>query len=261
MPLPTDGKTTQTLASGIIVQQEIRNAVRFVFFDTGLPEWAYATHGGTLFIVVYRGKPYGLTCRHVLKDFDWHQLIVTDQRFGRKIAGLHSVAYPSQPKHEAIDTDVLDVAVIQFSDDVSAGFFLDAPYILDEKTVATSKSGDTILVAGALKTPSSIGEDKIAPIYCVLQMVDDTPEMRDPTLRRAVGHFVKPKFSDILGLSGSPVFNVTAQALCGLVVRGGMSGDVCTLWFVDVEDIVQLLTAVAEDRVETYYRKTVPPSR
>ena len=126
--------------------------------------------------MLYQGKPYGLTCRHVLKDFTWPQLVVTDKRFGRQIAGLQAVAYPSQPRDAAIDTDILDIAVIQFSDDVGGAFFPDAPFILDEKTSVTSKTGDTLLVAGALKTKSSIGEDTIAPIYCVLEMVDETSE-------------------------------------------------------------------------------------
>jgi hypothetical protein len=59
----------------------------------------------------------------------------------------------------------------------------------------------------------------------------------------------------VLGLSGSPVFNVTQRALCGIVVRGAMSANTCTLWYVDMFDIVQLLTAVHENRTETYYQK------
>jgi hypothetical protein len=46
---------TQTLASGLIIQQDFSNAVRPVFFQTDLEEWQYATHGGTLFIVQFRG--------------------------------------------------------------------------------------------------------------------------------------------------------------------------------------------------------------
>jgi len=199
-----DKRVTQTLASGTIIRQDFRTSVRFVFFDTGNEQWQYATHGGTLFVVLYKGKHYALSCRHVLKDFDWHQLVVTDQRVGRQIAGLQSVAYPSQPKDAAIDTDILDVAVIQFRDDIGATFFGDAAYILDEKTMTTSKLGDTLHVAGALKTKSEISENTIEPIYCLLEMIDETPFSADPTLRRAIGKFDKPEFSDVLGLSGSP---------------------------------------------------------
>ena len=144
-----DMRVSQTLTSGLTVRQDFRTASRFVFFDTGESEWQYGTHGGTLFIVLYKGVPYGLTCQHVLKDFDWHQLVVTDQ--GTQIARLQSVAYPSHPTHEAVGTDVLDVAVIQFADEVNAAFFQDPAYILDEKTATTSKVGDRLYVFGCTK--------------------------------------------------------------------------------------------------------------
>jgi hypothetical protein len=67
-----DMRVTQTVASGVIIRQDFRTAARFAFFDTGDERWQYATHGGTMFVMLYKGEPYGLTCRHVLKDFDWH---------------------------------------------------------------------------------------------------------------------------------------------------------------------------------------------
>jgi hypothetical protein len=47
------------------------------------------------------------------------------------------------------------------------------------------------------------------------------------------------EFSSITGISGSPVYNKTANALCGMVIRGGMSGPACTIYYVDVLDIVR----------------------
>ena len=256
-------RVTQTLASGEAIRQDFRTAGRFVFFDTGLEQWQYATHGGTMFLVFYNDKPYGLTCRHVLNDFGLHQLVVTDRRQeGSQIAGLQSVAYPSKPKDAAIDTDVLDVAVIQFSDDVGAEFFKDPAYILDKNTMTTSNIGDTLHVAGTLKDKSEITERTIAPVFCILEMVDQKPASNDPTLRRAIGKFdSSSEIADVTGLSGSPVFNVTQNALCGMVVRGTINADLCTLWYVDLFDIVQLLNAVHEGRAETYYRKEVVPLR
>ncbi|MCC7252371.1 hypothetical protein [Hyphomicrobium sp.] len=253
----TDMRVTQQLASGVIVRQDFRTATRFVFFDTGLDYWQYATHGGTLFVVTYAGRPYALTCRHVLKDFEWRQIVVTNARMGRNIAGLKTVAYPSRPTEEAVGSDILDVALIEFSDDIRADFFTDAAYILDPNTMGTSTVGDTLHIAGALKTPSEIGETAISPIYCLLETQDNTPTMRDVTLRRLVGKYNEPKFGDVLGLSGSPVFNVTTRQLCGMVVRGSMSGDTCTLWYVDMFDIAQLVVAVHENRSETHYKKTL----
>jgi hypothetical protein len=251
----TDKRVTQKLASGTIIRQDFRTAARFVFFDTGYPQWQFATHGGTIFVVRYKRRPYGLTCRHVLGDFDWRQLIVTDQRHGTQVAGLRSVAYPSRPIDAAVDTDLLDVAVIQFSEDVDAAFFKDPAYVLDEATMTTSRMNDTLHVAGALKSKSEITESTISPTYCLLEMVDDTPFSSDPTLRRAKGKFDRPEFADVVGLSGSPVFNVTQSAVCGMVVRGAMNADVCTLWYIDMFDVAKLLAAVHDDAAETYYLK------
>ena len=86
---------------------------------------------------------------------------------------------------------------------------------------------------------------------------DNTPNVGDVTLRRMIGKFNKPEFNDVLGLSGSPVFNVTNRQLCGMVVRGSMTGDMCTLWYVDILDIAQLVVAVNENKSETHYRKTL----
>jgi hypothetical protein len=48
---------TQILASGLVIRQDFAAAVRPVFFQTEFEEFLYATHGGTLFLVSFRGKP------------------------------------------------------------------------------------------------------------------------------------------------------------------------------------------------------------
>jgi hypothetical protein len=53
----TDKRVTQKLASGTIIRQDFRTAARFVFFDTGYPQWQFATHGGTIFVVRYKRRP------------------------------------------------------------------------------------------------------------------------------------------------------------------------------------------------------------
>jgi hypothetical protein len=40
-----------------------------------------------------------------------------------------------------------------------------------------------------------------------------------------------------------------------MVVRGAMSANAYTLWFVDFFDIEKLLAAIHDERAETYYRK------
>jgi hypothetical protein len=181
-----DQRVQQRLASGVMIRQDFRASIRFPFFHTGHDEWQYATNGGTLFVVQYRGKPYGLTCRHILQTFDWSQLVVTAERFGGGAAGLGHVAYASNPVGHAVDTDVLDLAVIQFGEDVDCAFFKDAPYLIDERTITTSRVGDALHVSGVLKAPTEITETVIAPKFCLLEMVDDTPASHDPTRLPAI---------------------------------------------------------------------------
>jgi hypothetical protein len=58
------------------------------------------------------------------------------------------------------------------------------------------------------------------------------------------------KIGSIAGMSGSPVFNLTLNALCGMVLRGSLNANKCVVWYADIIDIVQLLKAT-RDRMKT----------
>lgn len=251
----SDQRVTQRLASGLTIRQDFRQAARFVLFDTGLSEWQYATHGGTLFVVSFRGRPYALTCGHVRQDFEWSQLVVTNRRDGRAIAGLSAVFHASSPKGAAIDTDILDVTAIRFSDDIDPDYFGNATYLLDEGTVGPTRTGDTLHVSGVLKELSQIGETTISPRFCLLEMEDDTAFSHDPTLRSAFGRFSEPEFTSVTGLSGAPVFNVRTSRLTGMVARATLQNNLCRMRYIDMFDILQLLTAAHDGRAETAYTK------
>ncbi|WP_173982892.1 hypothetical protein [Magnetospirillum sp. SS-4] len=179
----------QMLPSGIFIRQEIIEAVRFVFFDTECEEWPYATHGGTGFIVNYCNKIYAITCAHVRGDFVWAELNITNRKHGNKIAGISEIYYITSPEEEAKDSDIVDVVVVAFRDDVDANFFDGTAYIFNSGTIATSSIRDKIFVYGALKEKSSIIDGKIAPVYCCLEMQDSGPETSDTTLRHAIARF------------------------------------------------------------------------
>jgi hypothetical protein len=250
-------KITQQLSTGITVRQNFKDCVRFVMFETGVEGWEYATHGGTVFIVNLQGKLFGLTCRHVFGDFNWRQIRITEAKFGRQFARLKSLVYPTQPRGEAIGTDILDVAVIEFADDVGADFFADSPYLVDANTVGTSNEGDVLFVNGALKEMSDLSEPAIAPVFCLLEFHDYGATSADPSLREAYAEFAEPRFRTITGMSGSPVYNATRKQLCGMVVRGVLTGAACKLWYIDIFDVVQFLSAIVESRSETDYTKTL----
>jgi hypothetical protein len=74
----------QELASGLVVWQNIADAVRPVFFQTDHEEFLYATHGGTLFLVRFQSRVYALTCNHVFGDFPTGRLFVVNEKHAQK---------------------------------------------------------------------------------------------------------------------------------------------------------------------------------
>lgn len=248
---------TQQLASGLIIRQDFRDSVRFVMFETGVVGWEYGTHGGTAFIVNYGGRFWGITCRHVLVDFKWKQLALTDSKFGRNIAELRLVYYPSEPIEAAEGSDILDIAVVEFSADADAAFFNDRAYIIDDNTISSANVGDQLQVNGLLKEKTQIGENQIAPVFALLDFADEGPSRFDPALRQASAKFLKPDFQSLTGLSGSPVFNRTARRLCGVVVRGTLNQDHGTIRYIEISDVLEILTAIVNGTMCTRYSKTI----
>ena len=253
-------RETHVLSSGLMIRQDFSEAVRPVFFQTDYEEFLYATHGGTLFLALFRGRVYGVTCAHVFGDFGHGQLFVTQEKRAQKgsmpghVTGL---VYPSSPTDEAATTDITDLCLIQFSDETGPDFF-SSPYVVDERTVATSQLGHRLYVAGVLKEKTSIIPPDINIGYCHLEFQDAGPCKFDPFLRCAIAQFKNPEFTEITGISGSPVYDQTAHALCGMVVRGGMNGNHCTVHYLDVFDIVHFLEAVNRGAENTYYMKPMP---
>jgi hypothetical protein len=156
-----------------------------------------------------------------------------------------------------VDSDIGDVCLIEFSEENPFDFFGDSPYIVDDKTVAIGTTSNDLSVAGVLKEKSSIEANTITSGYCYLQMRGGGPYGQDPILRRAYAIFRDPDFASVTGISGSPVFDETAKALCGMVVRGGMQGAKCEILYADIFDIVKLIEAVSAGAESTYYAKTL----
>lgn len=248
----------QQLESGLSIRQDFRESVRFVMFKTGIEGWPLATHGGTAFIVNYRGRHFGITCKHVLGDFEWSQLRLTDVKFGRASAGMISINYPSDPRAEAIDSDVLDVVVVEFSEDADASFFKDQAYILDTGTVGTSRKNDALLVNGVLKGESTIDSDQVTPTFGLLEFADQGESTFDYALRQAQAVFDNRDIKSVTGISGGPVFNKTMSRLAGVVVRGSLTdGGLATIHYVDIFDVMKVLEAVSNGSLRAKYNKVI----
>jgi hypothetical protein len=79
----------------------------------------------------------------------------------------------------------------------------------------------------------------------------------DPLLRTAIAEFASPAFGRVTGLSGAPVYDLTANALCGVVMRGTMSGRKSTLHFLDIFHIVEMLKVIDQGNASTSYTRGV----
>ncbi len=250
----------QKLSSGLIVRKNLKDCVRFVFFETDVPGWEYATYGGSAFIVNYKGKIYALTCNHVFGDFETSRLALTNKRFGDMVAGYDAIFRPKDPILEAVDTDILDLAIIRFTEDCQSQFFGDDPYIIDDETICTSEKNDKILIEGSLKDLSAIDDKTIKAQFCSLDIIDGGSHEHDATLRSAYGQFSSDiEFSSVTGISGSPVFNKTKNKLCGMVLRGGLDKEYyCNVLYMDIEDIRQVLQSIHSGQQKTAYKKIMP---
>jgi hypothetical protein len=113
-----DSRVEQTLSSGVLIRQDIRTSIRFVMFETEYPEWQYATDGGTLFLVNYRNRIFGITCLHVFKTFNVKNLIATARKMalkGAKVAGITGLLKLGTPSGEAVESDILDICLVEFA--------------------------------------------------------------------------------------------------------------------------------------------------
>jgi hypothetical protein len=254
----------QILASGLVIRQDFSDAVRAVFFQTELEDFLYATHGGSMFLVNFRGRFYGLTCKHVFGDFDASTIFITQEKHAKKgnmPAPVEGLYFPSAPVGDAAGSDVGDICVIRFADDIAPGFFGSSPFVFDEKTIGTSSVGHELHVSGVLKDKSEIIPPDITMGYCHLVLHDVGVRTSDPFLRQATARFSNPEFDNIVGISGSPVFDHTANVLCGMAARGGMTGNECILYYIDIFDIARVLEGISVGASGASYTKMFPQLR
>ena len=241
-----------------MVQIAISQAVRPVLFYTGIEEYRYATHGGTAFVVSYQGRPYAVTCRHVFQDFDEGQLTFFGAEFpqkGDKSAKMRGVYYPSSPRASAVDSDVTDFCLIEFEANVTTDFFGGTAYPLGESTICSSAAGDRLLIFGALKEKTVI-DQAITVGRCRLEASDAGPSS-DPFLRKGAAQYLGHEFSTVTGISGAPVFNLSHNRLCGMIIRGGLGAGRLNVHYAGASDILRFAEAVFERRQSLFY--TRPP--
>jgi hypothetical protein len=240
--------------SSPLLPREIVESVRFICFETHLEDFRLATNGGTAFVVRYKGKPFAVTCKHVLNGFQIDDLVITDARMGRRVAGIRGIYHPGNLRADAEGSDLNDVCVIAFHD--GEDDFFKYAYDLDQMPPETSEPATRLVVTGFIKQKSFISPPNIFTGLCFLDFTDAGVAPFDRTLRRGLATYQKLGFDSISGISGAPVYNLANRALCGMVARGGLqSNGACTIYFFDIFDIMKFLDAITSGSQELIYLK------
>lgn len=242
----------------LALNQTITASVRFIFFETDYKEWIYANYGGTAFLVNYKNKIYAITCMHVFGDFNWQRLVITSKKFaelGSRIAKLKSRFYPTSPTSAAVGSDILDLVIIELENELD--IFTEPPYLINADTCKRSDVGDELEAIGTLNSESGFDDDHIRPVFGRIELKDNGHQTSDPVLRKASSILDNSEINDVNGLSGCPIFNKTKNALCGMVVRGGLINQACTIYYIDIDDIMLFLEAIDNQEKSFSYNKTI----
>ena len=150
-----------THSPGGVQHHGIGDAVRPVFYMTEYEEFLYATDGGTLFLVRFKGRIYGITARHVFSGngFEPNRLFVTQEKYAKKgtsPAPVTGVYYASAPHGAAVGSIITDLCVIEFDEGMAPDFFMGSPYDMDSLPVGSSVEGHSLVVYGVLKEKTVI---------------------------------------------------------------------------------------------------------
>ncbi|MCG6206333.1 hypothetical protein LPW26_16920 [Rhodopseudomonas sp. HC1] len=172
---------------------------------------------------------------------------------GRKAASIRGMYNPkSHGQSEGSDLD--DICIIAFND--SEKDFFDGVYDLDNEPAIASEPAHRLIATGFLKQRSHIDPPNIFVGLGFLEFRDAGVAQFDHALRRGLATYTNPGFSSIAGMSGSPVYSLNNEALCGMVARGVLepNGGII-VYFIDIFDILQFLDAVVMGSPDTSYTK------
>ena len=252
-------RTEQKLASGLVIRQDIAEAVRLPLFPADTPEVPVWTHGGAVVLVSYQGKVYGLTCKHIVGNDHalWTSLLVPASKRGGIAVLVQACRTARAAWGHVASTDIEDLAVLRFDQVVNADWFEGKTYVIDPNTICRSNVGDDLVVHGTLKDRTSTILGNAETTYCHIGFSDRGNQLTDHSLRTCTA---EPHSLDGLaslnGVSGGAVFNITQNALCGIATRAGLAGLRATLHYVDIHHALKLLQAVHSGTFSVSYKMT-----
>lgn len=96
-------------------------------------------------------------------------------------------------------------------------------------------------------------EKSIIGAYCDLEFRNLGDISADPFIRLAVATYAGHNFTRLTGISGAPVFDETANRLCGMVTRAGLKDGAARMWYIDIFHIVKTLEAINANATTVSY--------
>jgi hypothetical protein len=236
------------------MSQDIRLAVRPILYDTGYNNVPYS-FSGTMFVVAYLERCFGVTCRHVLGKDGIHHLIVFEAADPVKgmtpllIRGLHRIDSPDLG-------ELNDIAVIEFDPSVTVPRFRSEIYDLRLSSALRSDPAHRLRICGYLNEKGRIDYDGkvIQAGLCDITCTNLGPLSADPHINQAIATYRNLDFSSFDGISGSPVFNLNMGVLTGMVVRAGLKEDgTASIWYIEIYHIFKILEAVYRGSTNASY--------
>jgi hypothetical protein len=173
-------------------------------------------------------------------------------RKGEWSAKIQHIGYAGRLGGGAVGTDLGDVCVLEFADDLAPDFFGGEELSVEFESVARTESGHDLIALGFLKEKSWLLPPGGHFDFHGLPLRDRGPSS-DPFLRRASARYEGTDLQTITGMSGGPVFNLTQNALCGMTLRGGLADGRCVVYYLDAYHILRMLEATRDRRRVVMY--------
>lgn len=241
--------------------EKISNTVRAVFIETDVDGFEYFTHGGTVTLVEYQNKVYGLTCGHVVnadKTIEYRQLCILNERGGNIVAGIENIATPKNLGGIAVDSDVADICVIEFSKDSSVKFFNATPYQIRELDAISDISGEKLYALGASKEKSGVDYENVKLIsqYVCLPVYAQGRSSIDQVLYEAEGVIPDDwNLSELTGMSGGAIYNEDQHnRLSGIIARAGVKEKKVKIFYIDISIFVKAIQSIEDGSLKVTHK-------
>jgi hypothetical protein len=227
-------------------------SVRFPLFRTPIEGWPFATNVGTIFLVNFLDRTYAVFPKHIARNFDLSDLLVTSTLTEVKAIGLNRYLLVRGASEQFESSDIEDLCIGVLPETVKASDF-QSTYPLSDISYEQPQQGDRLTIFGFIKDESFINENTIQAAYQTIEVSDFGPYGFDTNLRVAFGEFQSEVIRSVKGMSGAPVFNNRTKAVCGIVLRGDLkpNGDV-SFYYLEGTHVVNTLVAgiLGADKVQ-----------